>query len=116
MAEKKTYVVPPVDIYQTDEEVVLVADMPGVSKDDLNIQIAEGELTIEADIPPVELGEKQRYVHQERRHGSYYLAYTLSDVIDPTKARAKVKDGVLTLTLGKRERAKPREIKIESVE
>ena len=115
MATRKSYVVPPVDIHQTDEAVVLVADMPGIAKDDLNIHISEGELSIEGDIPPVEL-QGQKFVHRERRQGSYYLAYTLGDMIDPGKAKAKVNDGVLTLTLGKKDRAKPREIKIESIE
>ena len=115
MAEKKTYIVPPVDIYETEDSVVLMADMPGLNKEDLSIQISEGELTIEGDIPPVELNN-QKYVHRERRQGAYYLAYTLGDMIDPNQAHARMKDGVLTLTLGKREQAKPREIKIETVE
>ncbi len=115
MAANKSYIVPPVDIYQTDDDVILMADMPGIDKDDLSVQISEGALTIEGNIPPVEL-KGQKYIHRERRHGCYYLAYTLGDVIDPNKTHAKVKDGVLTLTLGKRDKAKPREIKIETVE
>jgi len=119
MAEKETkrerYITPPVDIYETKEDVQLIADLPGVSKEELDIKISEGELTVEASAPAVETNG-QKYLHRERPWGNYYLAFTLSKMIDQEKANAKVENGVLTLTLPKHERAKPREIPIETVE
>lgn len=118
MAEKETrkrrYITPPVDIYETKEDVLLIADLPGVAKESLDIKITEGELTIEADAPVAEENSK-KYLHRERPWGSYYLAFTLSERIDQEKANAKVENGILTLTLPKHERAKPREIPIETV-
>jgi len=119
MAEKETrkkrYIMPPVDICETKEDVSLIADLPGVSKENLEIKITEGELTIEANAPVAEENGK-KYLHRERTWGSYYLAFTLSKIIDQEKVNAKIENGVLTLTLPKHERTKPREIQIETVE
>ncbi len=119
MAEKETqkrrYITPPVDIYETKEDVLLIADLPGVPKENLDIKITEGELTVEVNAPVAEENGK-KYLHRERLWGSYYLAFTLSKVIDQEKVNAKIEDGVLTLTLPKHECAKPREIPIETVE
>lgn len=104
---------PAVDIYETDKEIVLIADLPGVNADELNIDLKENILRIDADVKAPEK-EDEREVLREFRTGKYYREFNLSQVIDQSKIDAVLKDGVLTLTLPKVEAAKPRKIKIKT--
>lgn len=105
-------IVPPVDIYETSNGVTLVADVPGLTKDNLQLDIDDNELTIKGTFEePEDAGEK---LINECIYGEYYRAFTLGDVIDREKIAAKLDNGVLTLTLPKIERAKPRKIAIEA--
>ena len=105
--------VPPVDIYEIDGNIVLMADMPGVKKEDLNIDLKEDTLTLSGEIKPFE-GAEETDLLIEYDVGQYYRQFTIPELIDRDKIDAQLKNGVLTLTLPKAEAAKPRKIEIKS--
>jgi len=104
---------PLVDIFETDKEITLLADMPGVKAGDLNIDLDKNVLTLDGDVKSPE-GADEVDVVREYRTGKFYRQFTLSQVIDQAKIDAKLKDGVLRLTLPKVETAKPQKIAVKS--
>ena len=102
---------PDVDIYESDQEITLLADMPGVLTDGLNIDLRDNTLTLSGDISPLE-GAKEEDVLIEYESGRYFRQFTLSEVIDQAQIDAKLKDGVLHLSLPKVAKATPRKIKV----
>lgn len=104
---------PQVDIFETEKEITLLADMPGVKADKLTIDLRESILTITGDIEPVESASEQD-VLIEYETGRFYRQFTLSEVIDQNRIDAKLGDGVLRLTLPKVEKATPRKIAIKA--
>jgi len=103
---------PAVDIYDHDEEIVVVADMPGVPGDGVDIDFDRGELTIRGHVtPPDSEGE---YVLEEYQVGDFVRTFTLADSIDPSGISAELKSGVLTLRLPKPSERKPRKIPVKS--
>ena len=113
--EEKTvparYYVPNTDIYETENALTVVVEMPGVVKDKVNIDIENDALLIEGLIDFTKYAEMQP-VYTEYNVGHYSRKFSLSNKIDQNKISAELKDGVLTLTLPKAEAAKPRKIKI----
>ena len=104
---------PDVDIFETEKELTLLADMPGVKAENLNIDLKENVLTLDGDVKNPE-GENEIELLTEYRTGKYYRQFNLSEIIDQAKIEAKMTDGVLRLTLPKVEAAKPRKIKIKA--
>ncbi|MFH1136352.1 MAG: Hsp20/alpha crystallin family protein [Pseudomonadota bacterium] len=105
--------VPPVDILESEDCLTVLADMPGIDKDGLSIDLEENLLTIRGT--NTGSAEKGRSVlHREYRDGDYFRRFTISNVIDQNKIGATLKDGVLTLVLPKAEKAKPRRIEIKA--
>jgi HSP20 family protein len=104
---------PAVDIFETDKEITLLADMPGVKAGDLNIDLHENVLTLDGSVTSPE-GADEVDVLMEYRTGKYYRQFTLSQVIDQAKIDAELKDGVLRLRLPKVEAATPRKIAVKS--
>jgi HSP20 family molecular chaperone IbpA len=104
---------PQVDIFETEKEITLLADMPGVKSGKLNIDLRDDILTITGDVEPVESAAEED-VLIEYETGRFYRQFTLSEVIDQNKIDAKLGDGVLRLTLPKVEKATPRKIAIKS--
>ncbi len=104
---------PLVDIFETDREMSLLADMPGVKAKDLIIDLKENVLTLsgEVDIPE---RDDEVAIFREYRTGKYFRQFTLSEVIDQARIAAELKDGVLKLTLPKVEAAKPRRINVKA--
>ena len=105
---------PAVDIFETDKEITLLADMPGVKAKDLNIDLHEDVLTLNGDVDPPE-GANEGDVIREYRMGKYYRQFTLSQVIDQSRIEAELKDGVLRLRLPKVEAATPRKITVRTL-
>lgn len=103
---------PDVDIFETEKEMTLLADMPGVKAQDLSIDLNENVLTLSGDVKPPE-GEKESDVLREYETGKYVREFKVSDIIDQSKIEAVLKDGVLRLNLPKVERAKPRKIAVK---
>jgi HSP20 family protein len=104
---------PVVDIFETEKELTLLADMPGVKVEDLRIDLNENVLSLSGDVRPPE-GEKEAEVWMEYRTGKYFREFRLSDVIDQSKIEAVLKEGVLRLSLPKVEEAKPRKITVKA--
>jgi HSP20 family protein len=104
--------VPAVDIYESEEALTLVADMPGVNKENLTIDLKENTLTIKGGVPPSE--DLGKVLYREYEEGDYYRQFTLSELIDQGGITAALKDGVLTLSLPKIKPAQPRRIEITS--
>ena len=104
---------PAVDIFETDKEITLLADMPGVKTDCLNIDLHENVLSLDGDVQSPEGGD-ERDVFREYRTGKYYRQFSLSQVIDQSKIDAELKDGVLRLKLPKVEAAMPRKIAVKT--
>lgn len=104
--------IPAVDIYETEEALTLVADMPGVSPDNVDIDIRDDQLTIRGTVSLE--GEGETMLLREYGVGDYYRQFTLGRIIDQSKIEAAMKDGVLTLTLPKVDKAKPRKVVVKT--
>ena len=101
--------VPAVDIFETEENLTLLADMPGVDKNGLDINLENGVLTIKGDVH----GEtKGKALLREFSSANYYRQFKLSDRIDADKTTAELNSGVLKLIIPKAEAAKPKKIEI----
>jgi len=105
--------VPAVDVSETDNEYRVKAEMPGVKKADLNVNVQDGVLTINAESRYEDEEKKDgRVIRQERRYGKYSRAMRLGKDVDASGVKAEYKDGVLELTLPKLEEVKPKKISI----
>ena len=103
---------PPVDIVENESGIHLVADLPGVSKEQLGVRVDGENLVIEgtASVP---VAEGFELVYQEVRHPAYRRSFTLSRELDASRIEAGLKDGVLTLHIPKAEEARPRRIDVK---
>jgi HSP20 family molecular chaperone IbpA len=104
---------PAVDIFESENEITLLADMPGVKPDEVAIDLKDNTLTLAGDVQPYE-GSEEQDIFIEYEIGRYYRQFTLSEVIDQQKIEARLEDGVLRLTLPKVEKATPRKITVTS--
>ncbi len=102
------YIAPPVDIFETDEELTLLADVPGMDETSLQISVDKGILTLEGK---ASVEKTERFCHEFSMAG-YWRQFQIPETFDVSQATAKMKDGVLTLVLPKAEAAKPRKISI----
>lgn len=105
---------PLVDIFETEKEMVLLADMPGVKAEDLSIDLRDDTLTLMGEVRPFE-GADENDILVEYEVGKYYRQFSLSEIIDQKKIDAQLKDGVLRLTLPKVEKTMPRKIAVQAV-
>jgi HSP20 family protein len=103
---------PSVDIYETDDALVIKAELPGVSKDDVSIDVHENTLTLRGQRKHEAEVKDAQYHRVERTYGSFQRSFTLPSMIDYEKVQATFKDGVLELHLPKSETAKPKRIAI----
>jgi len=103
-----------VDMYETDQDVVVKSSVPGVKPEDLDITITGDTLTIKGETKTEEKVERANYIRQERRYGAFSRSLTLPTTIVAEKAKAEFENGVLTLTLPKAEEVKPKTIKVKA--
>jgi HSP20 family molecular chaperone IbpA len=104
---------PNVDIFETDKEITLLADMPGISADRLTIDLKGNILTLSGEIEPFEEAAEEDIL-VEYEIGKYHRQFNLSSLIDQSKINANLEDGVLRLSLPKVEKATPRKIEIKT--
>ena len=104
---------PAVDIFETEKEITLLADLPGVKAEGLNIDLRDNTLTLTGEVKPLE-GPDEEDILIEYDTGTYYRQFTLSESIDQNKIDAQLQDGKLRLTLPKVEKATPRQITVKS--
>ena len=107
--ETEAHLHPPVDIYETEGALTVVADLPGVAKEDLSVNVDENVLTIEGRTKHIAGGDP---VWAEYRLLNFFRQFQLPEEIDQEKINAELKGGVLTIQLPKAEKAKPRRIDV----
>ena len=106
--------VPPVDIYQNgDHEIVLKAELPDLTREDIDITVDNGTLTIKGVKKLANEVKDEQYHRIERQYGSFSRSFSLPQTVDSTKVGADYRNGVLTVRLPLREEAKPRQIKVD---
>ena len=105
---------PPVDIYETDDALVLKAELPGVSKDDVSIEIHQNTLILRGQRKHEAEVKEDRYHRVERAYGTFQRSFVLPTLVDQEHVQASYTDGVLELRLPKSEAAKPKRIAIQS--
>ena len=105
---------PPIDVEETDKEIHVRAEIPGVKPEELDISISGNTLVISGEKKESEEKRDQGYVYQERRYGSFRREVALSTAVDAANVQADYKDGVLSVTLKKAEEALPRKIQVKA--
>ena len=104
---------PPVDIFETENDIVLKAELPGVEPKDVEVKVEDNTLYLKGERKFEKEVANENYHRVERSYGSFARSFTLPNSINTEKVKAEFKDGLLTLTLPKREEAKPRTVKID---
>ena len=107
-------VVPPVDIYEDEASITVLADLPGVSREQLGVRVDGDTLVIEASATGISVPKDMELIYGEARFPSYRRQFTLSRELDPGRIEASLKDGVLRLAIPKSEQARPRRIEVRA--
>jgi len=106
--------IPPVDIYQNgDQELVLKAELPDMTREDIDLTIDNGTLTIKGEKKLATDVREDSFHRVERRYGTFTRSFSLPQTVDTAKVAAEYRNGVLTVRLPLREEAKPRQIKVD---
>ena len=104
--------VPAADVIETDKAVEIHLDMPGISPDAIDVKLEGNQLTITAERKEEKVSEQKGWIRRERTVGNFSRSFTLPTTLDGTKPEATYRHGVLTVTLPKREEAKPKKVSI----
>jgi len=106
---------PAVDIFETENEIVLKADVPAIDPNQIDIQVQNQTLTIKGE-RQFEKADNTKSIHRvERNYGTFARSFTVPTTVDTERVAADYKNGVLTISLPKKEAAKPRQVKIQTV-
>lgn len=103
---------PAVDLKETDQAYTLEADLPGLKKEDIELMVVDNMITIKGERKQEEKVEEKGYHRFERRYGAFQRSFEIPGGFDSEKVTAKFEDGVLRVTLPKREEAKPKHIEV----
>ena len=103
---------PAVDIYETEHELVVKADLPDIDPKDLDIRVENNILTIRGERKFEKKVNEDNYLRVERAYGTFSRSFTLANSVNADAIKAEYQNGVLTLTIPKREEAKPKQIKV----
>jgi HSP20 family protein len=106
--------IPPVDLLENENEFKLVAELPGMSRDDVKISLTDNILTLRGEKKAQSEETEQNWHHVERSYGTFERTFHLTNAVDASKVKAKFDNGVLTVQLPKVEEARPREIRIDN--
>lgn len=104
---------PAVDIHETDDGFMVTADLPGVKKEDIEIDLKDSTLTIKGEKKFEKKAPKENYIRIERSYGKFIRSFSLPNNIDSEKIKATFNNGMLELNIPKREEAKPKQITID---
>jgi HSP20 family protein len=104
---------PPVDIYEHDGNLVLKAELPGIDSKDVDVRVENNVLTLRGERRFDQEVERESCHRVERAYGSFSRSFTLPNIVDTASIKAEFKDGVLRVTMPKREEAKPKQIQIQ---
>ena len=103
---------PAVDIFETEQSLIVKADLPDVKPEELDIRVENNILTIRGERKFEKTVNEDRYLRIERPYGSFARSFSLANTVNPEAIKADYKNGVLTLSIPKREEAKPKQIKV----
>ncbi len=103
---------PPVDIYETENELVVKADLPDVNEKDLDVRVENNILTIRGERKFEQTVSEDNYLRIERAYGSFSRSFSLANTVNTEAIKAEYRNGVLTVRVPKREEAKPKQIKV----
>ena len=103
---------PAVDIFESEHELVVKADLPDIKPEELDIRVENNILTIRGERKFEKKVDEKNYLRVERSYGSFARSFSLANTVNSEAIKADYKDGVLTLTIPKREEAKPKQIKV----
>jgi len=103
---------PAVDIYEGEHELVVKADLPDIKPEELDIRVENNILTIRGERKFEKKVDEKNYLRVERAYGSFARSFSLANTVNTEAIKAEYKDGVLTLSIPKREEAKPKQIKV----
>ena len=106
---------PSVDIYETENELVVKADLPDVDAKDIGVRVENQTLTIAGERKFASASNEKGYHRIERSYGNFVRSFAVPNAFDTDQINASYKNGVLTVTLTKKETAKPRQIKIDTI-
>jgi HSP20 family protein len=105
--------VPPVDIFENEQhEVVIKAELPEVKREDISVTFENNVLTLKGERKGEQVAKRDQFQRAERHYGSFTRSFSLPGTVDASRINASYKDGVLTITLPRREEAKPRQISV----
>jgi HSP20 family protein len=107
-----TSFIPPVDIYENEQSIVLKVEVPGVEQKDLDIRIENNTITIRGERKFEKDVKEENFHRVERRYGSFQRSFTLPNTVNTENASADYDNGILKVTLQKRAEAKPKQIKV----
>jgi len=106
--------IPPVDIFENDKhELVITAELPGMSRESIDIRLENNMLTIRGERRKASETKDEQFHRVERAYGTFSRSFSLPATVDPNKVSADYKEGVLTITLPTREESKPRQIQVQ---
>ena len=105
---------PPIDVHETQDEIVVTASLPGIKADDVEITMTGQTLTMRGEFKADDKIEKDQYLYRERRFGSFSRTLQLPVRVEGDRAQASFSDGVLRLSIPKAEEVKPRQIRINA--
>ena len=104
---------PAIDVFESKDHIVVKADIPGMTKEDIKVTVHGSTLVIEGEKKQEKEVKEDNYIRSERICGGFYRAITLPETVDAADVKANYKNGVLELSLPKKEEAKPKEIKVD---
>src|SRR5690349_11315543 len=105
---------PPVDIFETEDELVLKADVPDINVDDIDVRVENETLTIKGERKFEQHQANKAFHRIERSYGTFVRSFSVPATVKTEAVKAEYKNGILTVTLPKKEAAKPRQVKVES--
>ena len=103
---------PSVDVYETENELVIKADLPEVPEKDIDVRVENNMLTIRGERKFEQKVKEENYLRMERSYGSFSRSFSLPNTVDTQAIKAEYADGVLSITLPKRAESKPKQVKI----
>jgi len=104
---------PPVDIFEKEDGITIIMEIPGVSEEDIDLQITDGVLTVKGEKKLPYEKNNENFYRLERNFGKFARSFTLPNSVDQNKVKASLKEGILKIEIGKRDEIKPKVIKVE---
>lgn len=105
--------IPPVDVYETEDEITAIAELPGMKSNEIVVEVRENILTIKGDRKPEATVENEKYHHLERNNGKFHRVFSLPSKVDGDKVKATYSRGVLEVRLPKLTGSKGKKIKVD---